>query len=288
MQELVRSLLSISLLKATSFTHLTYSYISILPAMKIEHFLITLPFLFWICTLTPPLLALLGIVLFRKFINPENRKKYHDTARSIMNATAGMYSIMAAFIVASAWTEYADIKANVNKESETLQSLYSNTLAFSPSFTQEARTLYQNYRAAILKNEWKTVQPGKDTVEGDQILKKLDTLYSSYSIRNDKELAYFKLSIAKLDKLQNLRTQRIENSSSTLLPMLWLVLLLGGLNVILISSLIASSQGPTHALILLILAIAIGLINYAIISLDLPFVGEAKISEKPFSQLVLE
>ena len=255
--------------------------------MNFEHFLVTLPGLFWICLLVPALLALVGVILARKIIGFQNKQQYHSIATAALSPVASVFGIMAAFIVATTWSQYSTIKKNINEENNTLQSLYLNTQAFPPEFAQQARTLYRLYRTTILENEWKVVQKGKDTFSGDVILEDLIKLYSSYTVKNEKEFAFFQLSINRLDRLNNLRQQRIDDASSTTLPLLWVLFLLGAVTMVAMSFLMVSSNAKVHGGFSMLLAMVIGLMIYAIVSINLPFAGAAKISDQSFTDLSL-
>lgn len=256
--------------------------------MNFEYFFVSLPGLFWICIITPALFALGGVFLARKLIGPDYRQQHHDIANAVIGPVATIFGIMAAFIVATAWSQYSITQVNINEESDSLRSLYLNAQAFPPEFCKEVRSLYRLYRGAVLHNEWKIVQKGKDELDGDAILKKLSDLYTSYSVRDNKELAYFELSISKLDRLKNLRQQRIDDSSSTMLPFLWMLFLLGAATLVTVSFLMVSSVAKSHGAMAMLLAMVIGLMIYAAVSLDLPFAGPAKVSKKPFQILKME
>lgn len=256
--------------------------------MNLEHFLVTLPGLFWICVITPGLLALGGVFLSRMLIGPNYRQQHHTIAQAVLGPIASMFGIMAAFIVATTWSQYSATRLHLNEESDSLRCLYLDAQAFSPEFCKSTRSLYRLYREAVLYHEWKIIHHGEDTLFGDEVLRKLSNLFTSYSVKNDKEFVYFDLSVHNLAKIKMLRHQRLDDSSSTLLPLLWMLFLLGGTTLVFVSFLMVSSVGRSHGAMVMLLAMVIGLMIYAIISLDLPFVGPAKISNHQFQSLHLE
>ncbi len=255
---------------------------------NLEHSLATLPGLFWICLTLPALLALVGIFLARKLIEPHKRNPHHDIAHAILGPVGTIFGILGAFMVATTWHEYEDTSLNLHEESNALRSLYCNAEAFTPETRHHIQKLCNNYRKIILENEWKIVQQGKDTLLGDAIISQLSKLYLTYPLITEKERIYYGMSVKKLESLRKYRELRIEDSCTGLLPLLWILFLLGGATLVVITLLMISSPGGTHALMVVLLAMLIGIMTFAIISLDFPFIGFTKMSTAPLDMIPME
>ncbi|MFZ4116244.1 MAG: hypothetical protein ACOYK6_05915 [Chthoniobacterales bacterium] len=256
--------------------------------MNLEHSLATLPGLFWICLILPASLALAGIFLARKLIAPNKRNPHHDIAHAILGPVGTIFGILGAFMVATTWHEYEDTSLNLHEESNALRSLYFNAEAFAPQTRDSIQTLCKNYRKAVLENEWKIIQKGKDTLLGDATISQLYKIYLSYPLITEKERIYYRMSVEKLEKLRKYRELRIEDSCTGLLPLLWILFLLGGTTLVTITLLMISSPGQTHALMVVLLAMLIGIMTFAIISLDFPFIGFTKMSTAPLDMIPME
>lgn len=256
--------------------------------MNFEHFLATCPNLFWICLIVPALLALAGVFLARKLIEPHKRNPHHDIAHAILGPVATIFGILGAFMVATTWHDYAETALNLHEESNALRSLYFNAQAFTPEYCNSVQMLCKSYRDAIIKNEWKIVQEGKDTLIGDDIISKLSKLYFAYPLTTEKERLYFGHSVENLEKLRKYRELRIVDSCTGLLPLLWILFLLGGTTLVSVSLLMISSPGQTHGAMVVLLAMLIGIMTFAIISLDFPFTGFTKMSTAPLVMIPME
>jgi|GEM_PF-1580852 len=257
-------------------------------SMNFEHYLATRPGLIWICILTPVFFALLGNFLARKWIHPDKRNPHHTIAHAILGPAATIFGILAAFMVATTWNEYTTTRVNLNEESNALRDLYFTAQAFSPKYCQQIRALCRTYRQAVMDHEWKIVVRGEDDLAGNRIIKKLSKLYLTYPIQNEKERFYFGMSVDNLEKLFKHREQRIQDSFTGLLPLLWILFILGATTLMSISLLMISSPGKTHGLLSILLAAMIGIMTFAIISLDFPFIGFAQMSKMPLEMILME
>jgi hypothetical protein len=121
--------------------------------MNVEHYVATLPGLFWICLIAPVFFALIGIYIARKLIEPHKRNPHHDIAHAILGPVATIFGILGAFIVATVWHQYEDTSLNLHEESNALRSLYFDAEALGPEYTKQVQTLCKNYREAIITYE---------------------------------------------------------------------------------------------------------------------------------------
>lgn len=253
--------------------------------MNFEHYLALCPGLIWICILVPVSLATLGNFLARKWIKPDKRNPHHAIAHATLGPAATIFGILAAFMVATTWNEYMATKSNLNEESNALRDLYFNAQAFSPELGNKIQNLCRDYRKTVVNNEWKIVIKGKDDVIGDRIISKLSDLYRAYQPKTDNERVYFGMSVQNLENLRKYREERIQDSFTGLLPLLWILFLLGATTLISVSLLMISSPSQTHGAMSILLSAMIGIMTFAIISLDFPFIGFAKLSTMPLKMI---
>lgn len=256
--------------------------------MNFEHYLATRPELIWICILVPVSLAVFGNFLARKWIHPDKRNPHHAIAHATLGPVATIFGILGAFMVATTWNEYMATKSNLNEESNALRDLYFNAQAFSPEISNKIQNLCRDYRKAVIQNEWKIVMKGKDDTTGDRIIGKLSDLYRSYHPKPNNEQVYFNMSVQNLENLRKYREERIQDSFTGLLPLLWILFLLGATTLISVSLLMISSPGETHGAMSILLSAMIGIMIFAIISLDFPFIGFTKLSTLPLDIIPME
>lgn len=255
--------------------------------MNIEHWLATCPGLIWICIFVPVSFAILGNFLARKWIKPDQRNSHHAIAHATLGPVATIFGILGAFMVATTWNEYMATKSNLNEESNALRDLYFNAQAFSPETGNKIQDLCRDYRNAVINNEWKIVTKGKDDAIGDHIIGKLSDLYRTYHPKENEQV-YFAMSVQNLENLRKYREQRIQDSFTGLLPLLWILFLLGATTLISVSLLMISSPSQTHGAMSILLSAMIGIMTFAIISLDFPFIGFTKLSTMPLDMIPME
>lgn len=260
-------------------------------AMSLEHSLVVhfAPTqLILVCIFIPILIAFCGLFLLRKVIPPDALKQYHDIAGPFFNTIGALYGIFLALIVASTWQFYSTTASNVVEEARCLQSLYLDSEAFPKDFRDEARTLMRDYRDALVNLEWKSIRRGEADPKTTALLHGISEAYAHFKVSDASEAAYFHESVKNINTLQSLRSSRIEDSGSGLLPFLWGVLIAGGAATISFSYLFGARTLYTHAVMTVLLTGVVCLALYTIVNLDFPFTGLVAIGPDAFTRLIFK
>ena len=88
--------------------------------------------------------------------------------------------------------------------------------------------------------------------------------------------------------MQDLRSSRIDDSCTGLVPFLWCVLLAGGALTIGFPFLFGAQNFTAQAMMTMLLTAIIAITLYTIVNLDFPFSGLVAISDEPFAGLDLK
>jgi hypothetical protein len=260
-------------------------------AMSLEHSLVVQfspTQLILVCIFIPILIAFFGLFLLRKVIPPDALRQYHDIAGPFFNTIGALYGIFLALIVASTWQFYSTTASNVVEEARYLQSLYLDSEAFPKGFRDEVRILMSDYRDSLVNREWKSIRKGEADQKTTELLHGIAEAYAHFKVTDASEAAYFHESVRNINMLQSLRSSRIEDSGSGLLPFLWGVLIAGGIATVSFSYLFGARTLYTHAVMTVLLTGVVCLALYTIVNLDFPFTGLVSIGPDAFARLILK
>jgi hypothetical protein len=233
-------------------------------------------------------ISIIGLLIVRRFVPHSRLKTHHDVADPILGALAGVYAVLIAFVLVTVWQGFDKSNANVQLEANYLADIYRDSEAFSPDFHQKVGNLLREYRQAVVDYEWKTMARGQMSPEVERLMGKIWTLYTTYQSRTSTEQSFFDESVRKLNSLQELRRQRLMDSKTGLEPLLWLVLIAGGLGTIFFTFFFGAENIKAQLAMVTILAITISIILFTILSLDFPFTGSISISPVTFEQVLLD
>ena len=234
------------------------------------------------------LVSVIGVLIVRRFIPTNRLKIHHDVADPILGAIAAVYAVLIAFVVVTVWQSFDKSNAGVQMEANYLADIYRDSEAFSPDFHQKVGDLLRQYRQAVVTDEWKTMAKGEMSLEVEGLMRKIWSLYTTYEPKTPTEQSFFDESVRKLNSFRELRRQRLMDSRTGIEPLLWFVLIVGGLCTIFFTFFFGAENLKAQLAMAAMLALLVSLILFTILSLDFPFTGSVSISPEPFKMMLLD
>jgi len=232
--------------------------------------------------------AVAGVLTVRRFVHYSKLKNHHDVADPILGAAAAVYAVLIAFVVVIVWQNFDKSNANVQLESNYLSDVYRDAEALSPEFQKTVGELLRQYRAVIIESEWKAMEDGEMSSEAEALMRRIWTLYTKYRPEDSTERIFFDESVRKLNLMRELRRQRIMDSRTGLEPMLWLVLIVGGMTVISFTFFFGAENVQAQIIMAVLLSVTISMSLFTILEMDFPFKGHVGISPAPFVNVLLD
>jgi hypothetical protein len=199
-----------------------------------------------------------------------------------------MYSVLAAFVVITVWINFDKSNSNVQLEANYLVDIYKDSEALSPDFHQKVTIVLQEYQQAVIDYEWRMMARGQMSPKVEKLMNQIWTLYTTYQPKNPTEQSFFDESIRKLNSFRELRRQRIMDAKSGLQPLLWFVLIVGGLCTISFTFLFGTENTKAHIIMAVLLSVIISLLLFTIMEMDYPFTGNIAVSPEPFRMIILD
>lgn len=254
-----------------------------------QHLLLAIPpFILGLLTLgMGVILSIGGLIIVRKFLPHQKMKAHHDVAGPIFSTLGVIYAVLLGFVVVTVWQKFDRSRLNVDYEADCLMDLYTDAECFEIGMKEQARNLTLEYASAVIHQEWPMIAMGKESPRVKEIIRKMFSLYSNYLPRNQTEQVFFEESVRKLNELGNLRTIRLIDSKLGVNPILWLVLLFGGVTTIIFTFLFGAESIRAQIVMATLLAVLIFLLLFTILLFDFPFTGGIRISPDAFNEVLL-
>jgi hypothetical protein len=228
------------------------------------------------------LLSISGLLVVRRIV-PIHRLKAHNDVAGFMFATLGViYAVMLAFMVIVAWQNFDNSGKTIEKEANYLADLYRDSIAFSPSFQTELHKALDAYITSIIKDEWPLLAKGERSLKTQKLSGNIYKLYATYSPRNDIERIFLAESVRKRNEAGELRRMRILDAGSGINPVLWTVLIVGGLITIVFTFFFGTENFLAQAIMTALLATMVSMILCTIMLFDYPFTGSVCIKPDAF------
>ena len=233
------------------------------------------------------ILSIAGLFVVRRFMPVQKLKLHNDVAGFIFATIGVIYAVLIAFMVVVVWQDFDRSASNATREANCIADVYRDSEAFAPKFRTEVRTAFDKYTDAIINEEWPLLAKGQRSLHVQEISTGIWKMYGSYQPKTETERIFFEETVKKLNEAGELRRQRILDSGEGLHPILWFVLITGGLITLMFPIFFGTENIETQIVMNAMLAALIALILFTILILDFPFSGSVCITPNSFKQILM-
>ncbi|HKR52905.1 MAG TPA: DUF4239 domain-containing protein [Chthoniobacterales bacterium] len=239
---------------------------------------------FFLVSTVTTAVAIAGLCLVRKKYPADILKEHHEVAAIIFNAFGVLYAVVVAFVVFVTWSGYDDATKNLQLEASQVIDLFHSAKAFPDPASKIIQDGLISYANSVHNDELRRMAEGDIGVYSTGSLRNLIAVFDGME---DKALPNRELYMESLRRLNNLaeyRRLRIFAGNDTLPPMMWLVMLVGGLITVLYAYFFGVRNIRAQCIMTSALTIMISMILFLVYVLDHPFTGTGRVSARPFSE----
>lgn len=209
--------------------------------------------------------------LFHKWIHGQDRT--NEMVSLNIASFSVFYGILLGLVAVGVYANYAATSDLVEREASTLAALYSDTSALPEPHRTQLLSDLRAYAEETITKDWpiqaKGVVPTGGTDRINAFQKELLAVHPTIKVD---EIAYAEAS-GQLEKLVELRSNRLVKVTSGIPDLLWSVLLIGAVFTVAIIWML-DMQVNVHAILTAVLSMFLGIVIFLIADMDRPFRGQ--------------
>jgi hypothetical protein len=234
------------------------------------------------------LLAVIGLVAFRRMQRRRGMPHENEVGGSLYNVVGVVYGALLAFIVFAVWEHFVTADEAVISEAAALVAAYRDTEILPESPRDEAQQALRNYVTIVLRSEW--TNHGRLVVHTTPDL--LNSVWAIYrqveptTAVEAEQLAAASQHLYALELQRHLR--HLSGESTTLPAVFWPLLLAGGMATVFFSYMLHQDHLRDHAVMTAVLTAVLTGVLFLIYSLNQPFTGLVQISQQPLHHAVAQ
>jgi hypothetical protein len=227
-------------------------------------------------------ISIFGLLIVRRLVTVESRKKYQDVAGFVISVLGGVYGVLLAFVVILVWGQFEDAKKSVSSEANQLGDLMLLSRGLSEPAPEELRIAMLHYAQLVVSEEWSTMADGERSKLAQDAFDKLWVSFRNIDPTSPREVSLYSECLNRLSQLSDDRRQRIHACGDIIPPVIWIVLWAGAILTVGFSYLFGVESFRTHALMTAALSAEIALILFLVFVLDNPFRGDFRVTPRSF------
>jgi hypothetical protein len=234
------------------------------------------------------ILVIVGLIFLFFKRNSIMKRVTLDTAIGgiIYGGMMAVYSILLAFVVVVVWQQYQTTGDRVEIEASKVFNLYRASYAFPDSVGKNIRLAVVDYATSVCNDEWPALS--NDSLSPITQQKYNRTWSVVYGIRptTPGEQVWYTSMVQSINQFGEARILRISDVDSSIPPIMW-QMLIGGALVILIFTILFSTENNWIHLLKVLLFSTIIIFSLALVyMLDHPFRGVLKVDPTAFQKIL--
>jgi len=242
------------------------------------------PVSFFIVSAITSFLALAGLHMVRKKYSAEVLKENHEVAAIIFNAFGLFYGVLVAFVVFVTWGGYDEATKNLQMEASEALDIFHTAAAFPDSPKKIIQQGVRDYLAVVYKDEVPKMAEGDLQLYSGGAHNNLRVLFSQVDANSIPNRELYGESLRCLNNLAQYRRMRIFAGNDTVPPVIWLVLLVGGVLAVSYTFFFGMKNIRAQYLITTTLTVTVTSILFLVFVLDHPFTGTSRVSLAPLRE----
>lgn len=242
------------------------------------------PVSFFIVSAITSVFALAGLHLVRKKYSAEVLKENHEVAAIIFNAFGLFYGVLVAFVVFVTWGGYDDATKNLQLEASEALDIFHNAEAFPDATKKIIQQGARDYLAEVYNDEVPKMSEGDISLFIGGAHATLRILFAQVDTTSLPNRELYGESLRCLNNLAHYRRMRIFAGNDTVPPVIWLVLLVGGVFAVSYTFFFGMKNLRAQYLITTTLTVTVTSILFLVYVLDHPFTGTSRVSLEPLRE----
>src|SRR5215211_6849274 len=230
-----------------------------------------------------------GLVLVQRLVPTERRKQHNDVARFIYAVLGVSYAVLLGLVLIAVWAKWNAAEALTTDEANELAGIFWYAHALPQPEGRHIPELVRSYDRVVIEEEWPLMAQGSSSSKAWDTLDELRaTILGLKPTTDAKQMGYdqmrYEEMLVQLHDLGNARRERLLAARQGLPPILWVVLILGGVITVGFTYLFGLNNTMVHLLMVAALALIISLSLFTVAALDYPFHGDIRIHPAAYEQ----
>jgi hypothetical protein len=227
-------------------------------------------------------LGLLTLFVLQRQWPPETRREHNAMVSASVGVIGTTYAVLIAFMLAGVWSEFQAAEINAEQEANCLVNIRRLSAGLPDPLRKHVQQLAHDYATLMISEEWPDMAIEQGSQRAHLVMVDLWNLISTMQPQDPTQQLVMEQSLSQLNLMTEHRRIRMLQSRQQLPPILWAVLIAGGVVTVMSACLFGVSNFRLHAVQVLAIAFLISLMLMAIADIQRPFQGDVHVSPDGF------
>jgi hypothetical protein len=232
--------------------------------------------------------AVIGSVLFQAGLDQiwpcEKRRPYNELIGWQLGVLGTTYAVILGFMLFTVWTALGEADLNADLEANAVLDMYRLAQGLPEPQRTQLRTLASSYADAAITQDWPQMARGEVPERTRAISAELWDTIMSVQEGSATEITAQQQVQSQLTSVDQHRLTRVLQSTKSLPPVLWCVLLVGGVLTIISACMFGAANRKLQTSQVISLSLLVSLSLVAIADIHRPFHGLIHVQNYAFQR----
>jgi hypothetical protein len=212
------------------------------------------------------------------------RRDHNDIIGWQVSVLGTTYAVIIGFMLYAVWTTLQSAEINADNEANCLVNAFRLADGLPAAQRVQVHQLARRYAEVVINEEWPAMLQGRLQPSGHGVIQELWTALLQTRPGNFSEQNSMTMTLAEVSSMTEHRRMRELQSGTKLPPILWMVLIVGGIITTLSSCLFGTENFKLHCVQVISLTLLLSLALVAIADIDRPFQGAVHVNPTGFER----
>jgi hypothetical protein len=234
------------------------------------------------------LLAVAGLAVVQRLVPLPLRQSHNTATGTIFAALYVLFGVTMGFSLLLVWQQYDAAQRLAESEAAHVEALYRLAGGFPEPERSQVQDLAASYARVVVEEEWPLMAQGRTNPRAEALVAELQGSIQDFEPRTEAEQALQSEGLTQVDDLNERRALRLLEVREGFPPILWVVLVVGGVITVAFTYLFGMETIWLHRLAVAALTVVVSLILYTVSVLEYPFNDAARVSPDAFELVLTE
>ncbi len=226
--------------------------------------------------------AILGLLLARKYWHSNKTHLHHEIGGYMLSVMGTLYAVVLGFVVVNVSDSVHQDKVNIGNEINAMLNMARIADGLPKKTEEEIRLACLDYSKAVVNEEWQMMPKGQLCMSTWRATKNIWVAIKSYKPESPQEQAFYSSILENFNTMVACRRTRLVTAAGYVSPILWVVLIGGGIMTITFTYFFSSQNFISQILMTALITITLSLNLYLVVLNSSPFCGEFRIKPTGF------
>lgn len=225
--------------------------------------------------------SVIGVILVRKFAHKRVLESHHEVAGYLLSIVGTLYAVLLGLVIVDVQSKYQQAKIVAEQEANSVADLYHLASAFKPELRVKMQTALREY-VDITLTEWDG--PRDQAVRSGSVkpLRAMWDCLTDLEPKSNREQACYGSMLTQIGQVADSRRFRVVTGRGSVSPVLWGVLIAGGILTVAFTYFFGVEDLKAHLLMTALVAATIALNVMLVALFSNPYKGDLRIQPEGF------